>query len=605
MLNKLLPGIEHLPQAGGCLPDKLWPFIWYFVKQIKLALLLILFLNITMSCLYTLTPRYVKVFIDAFDAESNPDEIWDRLAWPFTEFVLLVLFAASSAQLISTWLRAKVFPAFVDMMRRQMALYMHGHCYSYFQDDFSGRLAGKVIEMPSAIMEMLDIVLMPFLFMTVSFLVYPVVLSQAHPSYMIVIGFWMVFYLALLRYLVPRIIRDSSAAYEARNIVRGRFVDTLSNILQVKLFARAKFEDSYLVDSLKGSTRGFERLYHKFFYLYMGLNFLSFFLWAGLLFLTILLWRNGEITPGDAAMVMPVAISLTSSTWWVSEMAVVFFEKIGEVHEGMSTITASHEVTDLPGAPGLEVVTGMISFRQVRFSYGNQHVFEGLDIDIPAGQKVGLVGPSGAGKSSFVQILLRLYDIQQGEILIDNQNIAMVRQESLRENIAIIPQNSDLLHRSIYENIRYGRLGATKDEVISAAKHAHAHEFIVGLEDNEGNRGYDAKVGERGVRLSGGQRQRIAIARAILKNAPILILDEATSALDSESEKLIQESLGELMRGRTVVAIAHRLSTIAHLDRLVVMDEGRIIEDGSHLELLLKGGLYSRLWHMQSGGFIL
>jgi ATP-binding cassette subfamily B multidrug efflux pump len=328
-------------------------------------------------------------------------------------------------------------------------------------------------------------------------------------------------------------------------------------------------------------------------------------IWVVTLYFTIAGWQQGSITLAQAAMVLPLTIQVTNTSWWMSEIFANFFQKMGEIREGMDAIVKSHDVKDCEKAPKLLISKGAVEFDNVTFGYESKNLFEGLNITINPGEKIGLVGPSGAGKSSLVQILLRLYDIQGGAIKIDDQAISEVQQDSLREHIAVIPQMADMLHRTIRENILYGRLDASDEDMMKAAKQAKAHDFIQELVDQNGNTGYDSLVGERGVKLSGGQRQRVAIARAILKDAPILILDEATSALDSESERAIQESLEHLMEGKTVLAIAHRLSTIAHMDRLIVMHEGRIIEEGTHDDLLkLEGGHYAKLWAMQSGGFL-
>jgi ABC-type multidrug transport system fused ATPase/permease subunit len=415
----------------------------------------------------------------------------------------------------------------------------------------------------------------------------------------------MVIYGTVMAFFVPKLQKLSKKASIERSIVRGRFVDILSNILTVKLFARRQYEDGYFMGSLKKTADAYVRADLKLWQLWVVLEVWTVTFWIFTFSLTLWGWQQGFVTTAEAAMILPLTIQVTNTSWWMSEIFTSFFQRLGEIQEGMDAIVKAHDVTDDSGASPLQVKQARIDFDGVQFAYEDKPLFQGLDLSIASGEKIGLVGASGAGKSSLVQILLRLYDIQRGAIKIDGQDIAAVTQDSLRANIAVIPQMSDMLHRTIRENILYGRLDATEEEVIDAAKRAHAYDFIQELVDQHGNKGLDALVGERGVKLSGGQRQRIAIARAILKDAPILILDEATSALDSESERSIQESLQDLMRGKTVIAIAHRLSTIAHMDRLIVMENGAIIEQGTHEELSnTEGGRFAKLWKMQSGGFL-
>jgi len=392
---------------------------------------------------------------------------------------------------------------------------------------------------------------------------------------------------------------------DARSLMTGRIVDSYTNIVTLKLFSHNNRESAYIRDGMSE----FLNTVHPQMRLVTKLNICLWTLNMSLVFSTaalgIYLWLNGSITPGAIAIVMSLAIRLTSMSHWILWEISSLFENIGTVQDGINTLSVPSKVNDAPNAKALNVSRGDIKFDSVNFSYNtNETVFENMDFQIPAGEKVGIVGRSGAGKSSLVSLLLRFYDIQSGEITIDGHNIEGVRQESLRSNIAMVTQDTSLLHRSVRENIMFGRPEATEEEMIAAAKKAQAHDFIVSLRDNVGRRGYDAHVGERGVTLSGGQRQRIAIARVLLKDAPILVLDEATSALDSEVEASIQLSLYQLMEGKTVIAIAHRLSTIAAMDRLIVLDEGKIIEQGTHQELLNKNGIYTKLWGHQSGGFL-
>jgi ATP-binding cassette subfamily B multidrug efflux pump len=419
------------------------------------------------------------------------------------------------------------------------------------------------------------------------------------------IAAWFAGYVALLTYFVPRMRDRSKLTSEARSYLTGRVVDSYTNILTVKLFARAREEDDYVRDALEYHTERFltqQRLISAFGTL---LNVLNAILIATAGALAITLWLRGAIEVGAVAMVLPLAFQLTNMSRWVAFSITDIFEDVGVVQEGMMTIARPLQLVDQEDAKPLIVTKGRIAFQDVRFGYGRETgVLDGFTLNIEPGEKIGLVGRSGAGKSTAVNVLLRFFDIEDGRILIDGQDISTVTQESLRAQISVVTQDTSLLHRSIRDNIRYGRPSARDEEIVAAAKLAHADEFILGLEDWKGRHGYAAQVGERGVKLSGGQRQRIAIARVILKNAPILVLDEATSALDSEVEAAIQASLGTLMAGKTVMAIAHRLSTIAQMDRLVVLDRGRIVEQGTHAALLRANGHYAALWRRQSGGFI-
>jgi ATP-binding cassette, subfamily B, multidrug efflux pump len=408
-----------------------------------------------------------------------------------------------------------------------------------------------------------------------------ILLSSADPWLALPVVLWFFGYLVMLRVLVPRMRDRSKAVSEGRSMLTGRIVDSYTNILTVKLFARAREEDAYVRDAIDQHT--------ELFYGSLRLNTLFSFCLSTL---------NAMMVTGTGGQIVNVA-------GWVALQVTSIFENIGVIQEGMMTIARPIALIDRPDAPSLNVTRGEIVFEDVRFGYGRESgVIDGLNLTVKPGEKIGLIGRSGAGKSTVVNLLLRFFDLEDGRILIDGQDIATVTQESLRAQISMVTQDTSLLHRSIGDNIRYGRPQATDAEVVAAAKLAHAHEFILELEDWKQRRGYPAQVGERGVKLSGGQRQRIAIARVILKNAPILVLDEATSALDSEVEAAIQSSLDTLMAGKTVIAIAHRLSTIARMDRLIVLDRGRIVEQGTHHELLQHGGNYAALWRRQSGGFI-
>jgi ATP-binding cassette subfamily B multidrug efflux pump len=432
-----------------------------------------------------------------------------------------------------------------------------------------------------------------------------VLLARADPWMALPIFVWFAAYLVMLRIFVPRMRDRSKTMSEARSMVTGRIVDSYTNILTVKLFARARDEDAYVRDAIEQHTGMFHHSLRLNTLFGLVLSSINATMVTGMGALALVLWTRGQIEVGTVAMALPLAWQIVNTSGWVAWQVTNISENVGVVQEGMMTIAQPITLTDRADATELAVSRGEIAFEDVSFHYGRDSgVLDDFTLTVRPGEKIGLVGRSGAGKSTVVNLLLRFFDLEGGRILIDGQDIAGVTQESLRAQISVVTQDTSLLHRSISDNIRYGRPDATDDEIVAAARLAHAEEFILALEDWKGRRGYEAQVGERGVKLSGGQRQRIAIARVILKNAPMLVLDEATSALDSEVEAAIQSSLDTLMADKTVIAIAHRLSTIARMDRLVVLDRGRIVEQGSHDALLRANGHYAALWRRQSGGFI-
>jgi ABC-type multidrug transport system fused ATPase/permease subunit len=586
------------------LPKNKWAFIWLFIVQDKWKYIIVASFFAISSALDSLPPVFVKYILDAMTQLENKADIWEALKLPLALFFVLCLCLQPLFAQIGEYFNALYRPLVTNKIRRRLAVFLHGHSYDFFQSDFAGRLSSKVIETPQAIVEAIHIFMGSILYGAMTLIVTMTFFAQVGWAVPYILGIWFIAYLILLRVFVPKILVKSTAAHEALSNVRGRSVDTISNIYTVKLFSRWRKEDQYLTESMNNvvhKAQGENLLNVK---MRMFLEFISAIFIGVMFFAAIYGWRDGHLSAGDVAMVLPMAIRVMQISWWMQEVSVFMFQNLGQVEEGLVAINLEQKVKDKKDAPALNVTKAAIDFNHVHFKYGTNSVFDDLDIQIKPGEKIGLVGTSGAGKSTLTQILLRFYDIQGGEIKIDGQNIANVTQESVRKSIAMIPQATDLLHRSITDNILYGRLDASEEEVIEAAKRAYAYEFILDLEDKEGRKGFSATVGERGVRLSGGQRQRIAIARAIIKNAPILILDEATSALDSESEQLIQQSMQELMVGKTVIAIAHRLSTISNMDRLLVMEDGKVIEQGTHQQLIDMQGHYAKLWAMQSGGFI-
>jgi ATP-binding cassette subfamily B multidrug efflux pump len=504
-------------------------------------------------------------------------------------------------------------PSLTNLVRWQNHWHVVRQSWTFFQNDFAGRIANRVMQTGPSMRESLVMAFDAAWYILVYGTSALLLLTSLDWRLALPMLAWFACYATMLRYFVPRLRDRSKAMSERRSTLIGRVVDSYSNILTVKLFARARDEDAFVreaVDDHTAASRDQARMTSGYSITLTVMNALLVVTTAAI---AIWQWSDGRIAVGTVATAMPLAWQLTNISGWVARNITGIFENIGTVQDGMRSIDVERQMPDPPEAGELVVTGGEIQFEDLHFDYGRSArldadgnpigVLHGINLTIAPGERVGLIGPSGAGKSTLVNLLLHFYDPSRGRILIDGQDIAAVTQESLRAQIAMVTQDTSLLHRSIRDNIRYGRPDATEAMILDAARRAEADEFIRGLEDWFGRAGYDAHVGERGVKLSGGQRQRVALARVILKDAPILVLDEATSALDSEVEAAIQGQLDGLMEGRTVIAIAHRLSTIARMDRLVVLDHGRIVETGSHAELLALGGVYARLWRRQSGGF--
>jgi ATP-binding cassette, subfamily B, multidrug efflux pump len=482
---------------------------------------------------------------------------------------------------------------------------MLGQSMGFYQDEFAGRVATKVMQTALAVRDVWMTLCDILVFIIIYFVTLVAVVGRFDLWMLAPMLGWLVLYLATLKWFVPRLARVAKRQADARSLMTGRITDAYTNIATVKLFAHAQREAGHARGAMQeflGTVHAQMRLVTGFEIVIHGLSMALIAATAGV---ALWLWMQGQVGIGAVAAATAMALRLNGISHWIMWEMATLFEDIGTVQDGITTLSRPHAVVDAPDARPLQVTQGEIRFEDVQFSYGgDKRVIERLNLHIRPGEKIGLVGRSGAGKSTVVNLLLRFYDIEGGRLLIDGQDISNVTQDSLRAQVGMVTQDTSLLHRSVRDNILYGRPGAGDDAMIAAARRAEAHDFIETLTDPAGRRGYDAHVGERGVKLSGGQRQRIAIARVMLKDAPILLLDEATSALDSEVEAAIQASLYRLMEGKTVVAIAHRLSTIAAMDRLVVMDRGRIVEEGDHRTLLARGGLYARLWSHQSGGFL-
>lgn len=491
--------------------------------------------------------------------------------------------------------------------------YLLKQSLGFYQDEFSGRIATKVMQTSLAVRETVTKLLDVMVYVVVYFFSMLFIIAQADVRLMLPLLAWLVLYIALQYYFVPKLKAVASKQADARSTMTGRIVDSYSNIATVKLFSHTQREADYAQQGMQGFLSTVYRQMRLATGLNVSIHALNYALVFVVAALSIHLWQEEAIGIGAIAIAISLALRLNGMAQWIMWEVSALFENIGTVVDGIDTFSQPLQVTDKENAKALNVQHGDIAFNKMHFSYpvanengeiSQRTIIHGLDLHIKAGEKVGLVGRSGAGKSTLVNALMRFYDLESGTIKIDGQDISEVQQESLRAKIAMVTQDTSLLHRSVRDNILYGRPDATEAELLHAIQKAEAHTFIQELADLEGNTGLDAQVGERGVKLSGGQRQRIAIARVLLKNAPILILDEATSALDSEVEAAIQQSLYQLMEGKTVIAIAHRLSTIAAMDRLIVIDEGNIVEQGSHQELLDQGGIYAQLWSHQTGGFI-
>ncbi|MFC5695291.1 ABC transporter ATP-binding protein [Pseudomonas sp. GCM10022186] len=496
-------------------------------------------------------------------------------------------------------------PSLTNLIRWQSHRYVLKQSLGFFQNDFAGRIAQRIMQTGNSLRDSAVQAVDALWHVLIYALSSLVLFAEADWRLMLPLLVWIAGYIGAIFYFVPRVKQRSVESSDARSRLMGRIVDGYTNIATLKLFAHTRKEEDYAreaIDEQTRKTQAMARVITSMDATITGMGGLLIVTTCGL---ALWLWNQGLISVGAIALATGLVIRIINMSGWIMWVVTGIFDNIGQVQDGMQTISVPRQVTDRPDAKPLAVRQGEVRFEHVDFHYGKgSGVIENLDLRVRPGEKIGLVGPSGAGKSTLVNLLLRLYDLEGGRILIDGQDIAQVTQESLRAQIGMVTQDTSLLHRSIRDNLLYGRPGASDADLREAVRKARADEFVPLLSDSAGRRGFDAHVGERGVKLSGGQRQRIAIARVLLKDAPILILDEATSALDSEVEAAIQESLETLMHGKTVIAIAHRLSTIARMDRLVVLDKGRVVESGSHAELLEHSGLYARLWQHQTGGFV-
>lgn len=586
-------------------PRKLFAFLLHYSRPLLPWLLLMSVLTGAISALEILFFDFMGDLVDwlgSADRASFLSTHGSTLLWMGTLVVVVYPLLVLVQSLV---IHQTIFGNYPMIARWLSHRYLLRQSVSFFQDEFAGRISQKVMQTALAIRETVMKLMDVFVYVAVYFVGTVILVGRADLRLILPLALWLVGYLVILFWFVPRLQRVSMAQSDARAQMTGRIVDSYTNIQTIKLFAHTMREQDYARDAMDEFMVTVHRQMRLVTQLTVSLHTINALLLAGVGGLAVMAWLQGSISLGAIAVAIALVMRIRSMSDWILWEVASLFENIGTVEDGMNTIAQPLAITDGDGARDLEVSRGEIRFEHLQFHYGRtSKVIEDLSLVIRPGEKVGIVGRSGAGKSTLVNLLLRFYDLEGGRILIDGQDIARVRQESLRRNIGMVTQDTSLLHRSIRDNIRYGRPDADEAQIVEASRRAHADEFIRTLTDAKGRSGYDTHVGERGVKLSGGQRQRVAIARVLLKDAPILVLDEATSALDSEVEAAIQEQLYALMEGKTVIAIAHRLSTIAVLDRLVVMDQGRIIETGSHDELLQRDGLYAALWRRQSGGFI-
>ncbi|QYZ69163.1 ABC transporter ATP-binding protein [Neotabrizicola shimadae] len=586
-------------------PRRLWPYLRDFVRPFRPVFAVTGVFSVLTAFTEVALIWYVGRLVDDL-ANLGPAEFWAEKGTEVIVVALLILLVRPLIQVTNVaLLHNTIIPNFSTMIRWRSHAHVLRQPVGWFESDFAGRIANRIMQTPPAAADAVFQIFDAMAFASVTVVGAGIMLADADTRLVLPLIVWFALYMALVRWTVNRAGPAAQAASDARSMVTGRVVDAYTNIHSVKLFAHQAEELDYAKEAIEKARSTQMTEMRIITAMDLGLNLLNAALIVSVTGWALYLWGVGAASIGTVAAASALVLRLNNMTYWIMWAFTSLVQQLGVVQEGMETITQPIGLVDRPGAKPLTLSSGKVEIDHVSHHYGRG--FGGLDsvsLTIRPGERIGIVGRSGAGKSTLVKLLLRFYDTEGGAIRIDGQDISGVTQESLRRAIGMVQQDSSLLHRSVRENILYGRPGATEAEMIAAAKRADAHDFILTLQDPQGRTGYDAQVGERGVKLSGGQRQRVALARVILKDAPILILDEATSALDSEAEAAIQEALFGVMEGKTVIAIAHRLSTIAAMDRIVVLENGHVAEEGSHAELLNRGGLYARFWARQSGGFI-
>nr|WP_192867643.1 ABC transporter ATP-binding protein [Thaumasiovibrio occultus] len=586
-------------------PQGLWAFCRHYTKGYEVPLLIMTGLTMLIAISEVILFGFMGTLVDWL-VQYTPETFLEKEKGTLIKMSLLVLVGIPCLVLLHSLVVHQILLGNYPMKIRWLAhRYLLRQSISFYQDDFAGRIATKVMQTSLAVRETVMKLLDVMVYVSVYFTSMMIMIAKADYRLMLPMLCWLFAYIGIQYYFVPKLKRVSTEQADARSMMTGRIVDSYTNISTVKLFAHTDKEEDYAREGMSGFLETVYRQMRLVTGINLSVEAINYILVFVIGAVAIGLWIGNTITIGAIAVAVSLALRLNGMSHWIMWELSTLFENIGTVADGMSTLTKPTDINDKPDAEPLDVTEGGIAFDNVSFHYGEESgVIDDLNLVIKPGEKVGLVGRSGAGKSTLVNLLLRFHDIEQGGISIDGQDIKSVTQDSLRAQIGMVTQDTSLLHRSIRDNILYGRPDASEEDLLAATEQAQAHEFIATLSDPHGNHGYDAQVGERGVKLSGGQRQRIAISRVLLKDAPILVLDEATSALDSEVESAIQESLYELMKGKTVIAIAHRLSTIAAMDRLIVLDKGKIVEQGTHQELVAQKGIYAQLWAHQTGGFL-
>ncbi|WOT06376.1 ABC transporter ATP-binding protein [Shewanella youngdeokensis] len=606
MFKRFESWVDALSPAEPEQPPKgIYAFCRHYTKGFEVPLVIMSMVTALLAILEVSLFGYMGDLVDLL-IKNDPETLFKNEGPKLLWMTLLVLVFIPVLVLVHALIVYQGLLGNYPMSIRWLAhRYLLKQSVSFYQNDFAGRIATKVMQTSLAVRETVTKLLDVLVYILVYFTSMLVMIAKADLRLMLPMLIWLLIYIALQLKYLPQLKKVSTEQADARSIMTGRIVDSYTNIATVKLFSHTKKEAEYA----KGSMQTFLHTVYKQMRLVtaitVSVQFINYLLAFSIAAVSIWLWRDSAISVGAIAIAISLSLRLNGMSQWIMWEISSLFENIGTVADGMNTLAKPTEITDVDNAPLLTVNRGDIDFNDVCFHYGEKlGVINHLALNIKAGEKIGLVGRSGAGKSTLVNLLMRFHDVESGKILIDDQDISQVCQDSLRAHIGMVTQDTSLLHRSIRENILYGNPGASKQALEDAIKQSQAYEFIQELSDSEGNTGLDAQVGERGVKLSGGQRQRIAIARVLLKNAPILLLDEATSALDSEVEAAIQQSLYKLMEGKTVIAIAHRLSTIAAMDRLIVIDEGEIVEQGTHQELIQSNGIYAQLWFHQTGGYL-